>query len=59
MYPTCKYALIKNRNGPLGSGQLIKKLDCSTFLDDPIEINNDYEVLDQDDISDDVDDLEL
>ena len=59
MYPTCKYALIKNRNGPLGSGQLIKKLDCSTFLDDPIEISNDYEVLDQDDISDDVDDLEL
>jgi replicative DNA helicase len=59
MYPTCKYAIIKNRNGPLGSGQLIKKLECSTFLDDPIEVTNDYEVADQDDISEEVDNLEL
>lgn len=59
MYPTCKYALIKNRNGPLGSGHLIKKLDCSTFLDDPIELTADYEMEDQDDISDEIDLIEL
>ncbi len=59
MYPTCKYALIKNRNGPLGSGNLIKKLECSTFLDDPIELNESFEVEDQDDISEDVEFLEL
>ena len=59
MFPTCKYAIIKNRNGPLGSGNLIKKLDCSTFIDDPIEINEDYEIIDQDDISDDIDEIEL
>lgn len=59
MYPTCKYALIKNRNGPLGTGNLIKKLDCSTFIDDPIEINEDYEIIDQDDISEDIEDIEL
>lgn len=59
MYPTCKYAIIKNRNGPLGSGNLIKKLDCSTFLDDKIELTDEYEVIDQDDISDDIEDIEL
>lgn len=59
MYPTTKYAIIKNRNGPLGSGNLIKKLDCSTFLDDPIEVTEDYEIIDQDDISQDIDDIEL
>ena len=59
MYPTCKYALIKNRNGPLGSGHLIKKLECSTFLDDPIEFNEDFEMEDQDDISDDIDLIEF
>jgi len=59
MYPTCKYAIIKNRNGPLGSGNLIKKLDCSTFLDDPIEMMENFELEDQDDISEEVEFLEL
>ncbi|NDB86834.1 MAG: ATP-binding cassette domain-containing protein, partial [Alphaproteobacteria bacterium] len=59
MYPTCKYAIIKNRNGPLGSGNLIKKLDCSTFIDDPIEVTDDYEIVDQDDISQDIEEVEL
>lgn len=59
MYPTCKYALIKNRNGPLGAGNLVKKLDCSKFLDDEIEINDNFEAIEQDDISEDLGDLDF
>lgn len=51
-YPDMKYHIIKNRDGELGGGSLIKNLSCGTLLDnkqdeDPTE----FEMRDPDDIS--------
>lgn len=53
-YPDMKYWLIKNRDGQLGGGKLIKNLACGTLLDDKIEDENEttFDNYDPDDISD-------
>ena len=35
-YPDMKYHLIKNRDGELGEGRIIKNLACGTLLDDKV-----------------------
>lgn len=50
-YPDMFYHLIKNRDGNLGKGRIIKNLSCGSLIDDPIKIDDDYDVLNPDDIS--------
>ncbi len=51
--PDMKYHVIKNRDGELGSGRIIKNLACGTLLDDkPEEDPTTFEMRDPDDISD-------
>lgn len=60
-YPDMYYHLIKNRDGELGRGKLIKNLACGTLLDDRIEgEEDDTEFFDRDpdDISDRLDMLD-
>jgi len=59
-YPDMYYHLIKNRDGELGKGKLIKNLACGTLLDDKID-DDDTEFYDRDpdDISEKLDLLDL
>lgn len=59
-YPDMHYHLIKNREGELGKGKLIKNLACGTLLDDEIK-NEDvgYEFTDVDDISEKIEFLDI
>jgi replicative DNA helicase len=51
-YPDMKYHLIKNRDGELGEGRIIKNLACGTLLDDKVEEDpTTFEMRDIDDIS--------
>jgi len=51
-YPDMNYHLIKNRDGELGKGNLIKNLACGTLLDNPAEEDDtQFEMRDPDDIS--------
>lgn len=52
-HPDMYYHLIKNRDGELGKGRLIKSLACGTLIDDRIEEDQTtFEMRDPDDISD-------
>jgi replicative DNA helicase len=58
-YPDMKYHLIKNRDGELGNGVLIKNLSCGTLLDSKTEEDDtQFEMRDPDDISDKIDRLD-
>jgi replicative DNA helicase len=51
-FPDMKYHVIKNRDGELGSGVLIKDLACGTLIDQKVEEDpTTFEMRDQDDIS--------
>lgn len=52
LYPDMKYHVIKNRDGELGGGSLIKNLACGTLVDNKIEEDSTtFEMKDPDDIS--------
>lgn len=52
-YPDMYYHLIKNRDGELGKGKLLKNLAAGTLIDDKIEEDpTTFEMYDPDDISD-------
>jgi hypothetical protein len=51
-YPDMYYHVIKNRDGELGKGKVIKNLSCGTLLDEKIEEDDTtFEMRDPDDIS--------
>jgi replicative DNA helicase len=51
-FPDMKYHIIKNRDGELGSGSMIKNLSCGTLIDNKIEEDpTTFELRDADDIS--------
>jgi replicative DNA helicase len=51
-YPDMKYHVIKNRDGELGSGKLIKQLAYGTLLDEKVEEDpTTFQMKDPDDIS--------
>jgi replicative DNA helicase len=51
-YPDMYYHLIKNRDGELGKGKLIKNLACGTLIDEKMEEDpTTFEMRDPDDIS--------
>jgi len=51
-YPDMFYHIIKNRDGELGKGKLIKNLACGTLIDESTEEDNTtFEMRDPDDIS--------
>lgn len=53
-YPDLLYHLIKNRDGELGKGKLIKNFACGTLLDDRLDTEEEdvgYEFTDFDDLS--------
>jgi replicative DNA helicase len=55
-YPDMRYHIIKNRDGELGNGVLIKNLSCGTLLDSKVEEDDTtFEMRDPDDISDKID----
>lgn len=59
-YPDMYYHLIKNRDGELGKGKLIKSLANGTLLDEKIEEDpTTFTMKDSDDISEKVDMLDL
>lgn len=59
-YPDMNYHLIKNRDGELGKGKLMKDLVCGTLLDDSInEDDTEFYDRDPDDISEKLDLLDL
>lgn len=59
-YPDMYYHLIKNRDGELGKGKLIKNLSCGTLLDDKVdEDDTEFYDRDPDDISEKLDLLDL
>jgi len=66
-HPDFLYHFIKNRKGPKGKGTLIKNLACATLIDREAPPENDngndnkYDdfFIDQDDISEEMEDLEL
>jgi replicative DNA helicase len=59
-YPDMNYHLIKNRDGELGKGKLIKNLACGTLLDDKEKIEDvGYEFTDVDDISQEIEFLDI
>jgi replicative DNA helicase len=64
-HPDFLYHFIKNRKGPKGKGVLIKNLSCATLLDKnegvPNVSDNSYDdfFTDQDDISEEMEDLEV
>lgn len=59
-YPDMYYHLIKNRDGQLGKGQMIKNLACGTLIDEKVE-EDDTEFYDRDpdDISSKIELLDL
>ncbi len=59
-YPDMKYHVIKNRDGSLGDGRLIKNLACGTLIDDKTEEDNTtFELRDPDDISEKIELLDI
>jgi replicative DNA helicase len=51
-FPDMKYHVIKNRDGELGDGRLIKNLACGTLIDEKVEEDpTTFEMRDPDDIS--------
>lgn len=58
-YPDMYYHVIKNRDGELGKGRIIKSLACGTLIDDPMEVSDTYEVFDPDDISEKIELLDI
>jgi len=58
-YPDMKYYIIKNRDGELGSGSLIKNLSCGTLIDSKTEEDStEFYDRDVDDISYKIDQLD-
>lgn len=59
-YPDMYYHVIKNRDGELGKGKLIKNLACGTLLDDRVEEDDtEFEMRDPDDISEKIELLDI
>jgi replicative DNA helicase len=59
-FPDLKYHIIKNRDGELGDGRLIKNLACGTLLDEKIEEDpTTFEMRDPDDISEKIELLDI
>jgi replicative DNA helicase len=59
-YPDMMYHLIKNRDGELGAGRLIKNLACGTLLDEKVEEDSTtFEMRDIDDISEKIEPLDI
>lgn len=61
-YPDLNYHLIKNRDGELGKGKLIKNLGCGTLLDDDKKVTDEdieFEFTDIDDISEKIEFLDI
>lgn len=58
-YPDMFYHVIKNRDGELGKGRIIKNLACGSLIDDPVEVTDSYEVFDPDDISEKMELLDI
>jgi replicative DNA helicase len=59
-FPDMKYHVIKNRDGELGDGRLIKNLACGTLLDEKIEEDpTTFEMRDPDDISEKIELLDI
>lgn len=59
-FPDMKYHIIKNRDGELGDGRLIKNLACGTLLDEKIEEDpTTFEMRDPDDISEKIELLDI
>lgn len=59
-YPDMYYHVIKNRDGELGKGKLIKNLSCGTLLDDKVEEDNtEFYDRDPDDISEKIELLDI
>lgn len=55
-YPDLEYYIIKNRDGDLIKGRLIKKLECATLIDDPIDTSDDF--TDVDDLTESLEDIQ-
>jgi replicative DNA helicase len=59
-YPDMFYHIIKNRDGQLGKGRLIKNLACGTLIDDKIEEDETtFELRDPEDISEKLELLDI
>lgn len=59
-YPDMYYHLIKNRDGELGKGKLLKNLACGTLLDDRMEEDDtEFYMRDPDDISEKIELFDL
>lgn len=59
-FPDMKYHIIKNRDGELGDGRLIKNLACGTLIDEKIEEDpTTFEMRDPDDISEKIELLDI
>ena len=61
-HPDFVWHMIKNRKGPKGKGVCFKNLACATLVDKEIdeqEMNSQFSDYDQDDISEELEDLEI
>jgi replicative DNA helicase len=59
-HPDMFYHIIKNRDGELGKGRLIKNLACGTLIDDEVEEDpTTFEMRDPDDISEKIELLDI
>jgi len=59
-HPDMFYHIIKNRDGELGKGRLIKNLACGTLIDDKVEEDpTTFEMRDPDDISERIELLDV
>jgi replicative DNA helicase len=59
-HPDMFYHIIKNRDGELGKGRLIKNLSCGTLIDDKVEEDpTTFEMRDPDDISEKIELLDI
>lgn len=59
-FPDMKYHVIKNRDGELGDGRLIKNLSCGTLIDEKTEEDpTTFEMRDPDDISEKIELLDI
>jgi hypothetical protein len=57
-YIDMEYYIIKNREGELGKGRMIKNLACGTLLDDGSQYETNFETENIDDISGKLEDLD-
>jgi replicative DNA helicase len=55
-YPDMEYYIIKNREGQLGRGMLMKQLSCGSLFDSPLEIEESF--IDANDLSSYMEDLQ-